>query len=84
MKSVIYSLDVKSISPQSFRLILSQVSSISVITFEPDQRVSYKTSGASSENSNQPAHPRSLIRVYGVCLKMLWIRRYPRSALQKL
>ena len=43
-----------------------------------------KIACAPSEDSDQPAHPRSLIRVLAVRLKTLWILGYPRSASRKL
>ena len=35
---------------------------------------------APSENSDQPGHPPSLIRVFAVCMKKSWILSYPLSA----
>ena len=39
---------------------------------------------ASSENSDQPGHPPSLIRVFAVRMKKAWILSYPLSALRRL
>ena len=39
---------------------------------------------APSEDSDQPGHPPSLIRVFAVCLKKHWVLSYPLSALQRL
>ena len=35
---------------------------------------------ASSEDSDQPGHPPSLIRVFAVCMKKPWVLSYPLSA----
>ena len=39
---------------------------------------------APSEDSDQPGHPPSLIRVFAVCMKKAWVFRYPLSAQQRL
>ena len=39
---------------------------------------------APSEDSDQPGHPPSLIRVFIVCMKKAWILSYPLSAQQRL
>ena len=39
---------------------------------------------ASSEDSGQPGHPPSLIRVFAVGMKKLWVLSYPLSALPRL
>ena len=35
---------------------------------------------APSEDSDQPGHPPSLIRVFAVCMKKAWVLTYPFSA----
>ena len=39
---------------------------------------------APSEDSDQPWHPSSLIRVFTVCMKKAWVLSYPLSAQRKL
>ena len=39
---------------------------------------------ASSEDSDQPGHPPSLIRVFAVRMKKAWVLSYPLSALRRL
>ena len=39
---------------------------------------------APSKDTDQPGHPPSLIRVFAVCMKKLWILSYPLSAKQRL
>ena len=39
---------------------------------------------ASSEDSNQPGHPPSLMRVFAVSMKKHWVLSYPLSAQQRL
>ena len=36
---------------------------------------------APNEDSDQPGHPPSLIRVFAVCMKKAWVLSYPLSAL---
>ena len=51
---------------------------------EPGHSIFYKNACARSADSDQPAHPRSLIRVFTVRLKTLWILDYPQRALRRL
>ena len=37
-----------------------------------------------SEDSDQPGHPPSLIRVFAVCMKKAWVLSYPLSTQQRL
>ena len=39
---------------------------------------------APSEDSDQPGHPPSLIRVFAVHMKKAWVLSYPLSAQQRL
>ena len=39
---------------------------------------------APSEDSGQPGHPPSLIRVFAVCMKKAWVLSYPLSAQRRL
>ena len=39
---------------------------------------------APNEDSDQPGHPPSLIRVFAVCMKKAWILSYPLSAQRRL
>ena len=39
---------------------------------------------ATSEDSDQPGHPFSLIRVFAVCMKKPWVLSYPLSAQRRL
>ena len=52
--------------------------------FEPPHDKSNKMAGAPSEDSDQPGHPPSLIRVFAVCMKKAWILSYPLSAQRRL
>ena len=49
------------------------------VLYEPNVR-KYLLTCAPNEDSNQPAHPRSLIRVFVVHKKILWILGYPKRA----
>ena len=51
---------------------------------EQGDSISFENACAPSEDSDQPAHPRSLIRVFAARLKTLWLFGYPRSALRRL
>ena len=41
--------------------------------FSEKKNIAFPTLFEPSEDSDQPAHPRSLIRVFAVRLKMFWI-----------
>ena len=43
-----------------------------------------KMACASTEDSDQPGHPPSLIRVFAVSMKKAWVLSYPLSALRRL
>ena len=43
-----------------------------------------KTNCAPSEDSDQPWHPPSLIRVFAVCMKKAWVLSYPLSGQRRL
>ena len=47
---------------------------------EPPQKNSNKMARAPSEDSDQPGHPPSLIRVFAVRMKKAWVLSYPLSA----
>ena len=51
-----------------------------VSTYEPQREKTYPLTCAPTEDSNQPAHPRSLIRAFVVRMKKLCILGYPKSA----
>ena len=50
-----------------------------VIIFEPQHNKTNKMTGASSEDSDQPGHPSSLIRVFTVGMKEPLVLSYPLS-----
>ena len=52
--------------------------------FEPLHDKPQKIICAPSEDSDQPRHPPSLIRVFAVRIKKHWVLSYPLSALQRL
>ena len=52
--------------------------------FEPRRDKTNKMACAPSEDSDQPGHPPSLIRVFSVCLKKARILSYPLSAQRRL
>ena len=43
-----------------------------------------KMACAPSEDSDQPGHPPSLIRVFAICMKKAWILSYPLRAQRRL
>ena len=53
-------------------------------TFEPPHDKTYKMAWAPSEDSDQPGHPPSLIRVFAVRMKKAWVLSYPLSAQERL
>ena len=52
--------------------------------FEPPHDITYKMICAPSEDSAQPGHPPSLIRIFAVRMKKAWALSYPLSAQQRL
>ena len=55
-----------------------------ILTFEPPHDKTNKMAWAPSEDSDQPGHPPSLIRVFAVRRKKAWVLRYALSAYQRL
>ena len=53
-------------------------------TFEPPHDKTNKMTFAPSQDSDQPGHPPSQIRVFAVCMTKHWALSYPMSALQRL
>ena len=51
---------------------------------EPPRDKTNKMACAHSEDSDQPGHPPSLIRVFAVRMKKAWVLSYPLSAQQRL
>ena len=55
-----------------------------IYIFEPAHDKTYKMACAPSEHSDKPGHPPSLIRVFAVRMKKVWVPRYPLSAQRRL
>ena len=51
---------------------------------EPHHDKTNKMSCAPSEDSDQPGHPPSLIRVFTVCIEVAWTLSYSVSAQRRL
>ena len=51
---------------------------------KPPHDKTHKMACAPSEDSDQPAHPPSLIRVFAVRMKKAWVLNYPLSAQRRL
>ena len=56
----------------------------SALIFEPQHDKTNKMACASSEDSDQPGHSPSLIRVFAVRMKKTWALNYPLSAQRRL
>ena len=56
--------------------------SVNIDPNEPPQDKTNKMACAPSEDSDQPGHPPSLIRVFAVHMKKAWVLSYPLSAQQ--
>ena len=54
------------------------------IIIEPPHDKTNEMIWAPSEDSDQPGHPPSLIRVFAVCMKKAWVLSYPLSAQRRL
>ena len=77
--------------PESnLRLLDPQSDSLSILgtqlqgIHEPPHDKTNKMAIAPSEDTDQPAHPPSLIRVFAVNLKKYWVLSYQLSALRSL
>ena len=55
-----------------------------IYTYEPPHDKTYKMACASSEDSDQSGHPPSLIRVFAVRVRKVWVLSYPLSTQQRL
>ena len=55
-----------------------------VIKIKPPRDKTNKMAWVPSEDSNQPGHLPSLIRVFAVRIKEAWILSYPKSAQRRL
>ena len=55
-----------------------------LMLFEPLHDKTNKMACAPSEDSDQPGHPPSLIRVFAVRMKKAWVLSYPLSAQRRL
>ena len=54
------------------------------VRFEPPHDKINEIARAHSEDSDQPGHPPSLIRVSAIRMKKVWVFSYPLSALRRL
>ena len=69
----------------SYNLVGNTVPQLKLpITFEPAHDRTNKMTCAPSEDSDQPGHPPSLIRVFAVHMKKAWILSYPLSTQLRL
>ena len=68
----------------SLVLIKSISTTLIYILFEPADDQTNKMNCAPSEDSDQPGHPPSLIRVFAVRMKKPWVLSYQLSAQRKL
>ena len=53
------------------------ISSMSSLIFEPAHDKTYKMACAPGEDSDQPGHSPSLIRVFALSMKKVWVFSYP-------
>ena len=63
---------------------LKQYTHVSNYSNEPGHSIFYNILCALSDDSDQPAHMRRLIRVFAVRLTRLWVLGYPLDALRRL
>ena len=52
--------------------------------FEPPRDKTNKIACVPSEDSDQPGHPSSLVRIFAVRMKKAWVRSYPLSTQRML
>ena len=55
-----------------------------LVSFEPPHDKTSKMACVPSEDTDQPGHPPSLIRVFAVRMKKAWVLSYPLNALRRL
>ena len=55
-----------------------------ILIYEPPHDKTNKMACAPSEDSDQPGHPPSLIRVFAVRMKKAWVLTYPLNAYRRL
>ena len=65
-------------------LTVIQTFCFGLIIIEPPHDKNNKMVCAPSEDSDQPGHPPSLIRVFAVRMKEAWVLSYPLSAQRRL
>ena len=65
-------------------VVLVYYYTVSIKTFEPPNDKTNTMACASSEDSDQPGDPPSLIRVFAVRMKKAWVISYPLSAQRRL
>ena len=53
---------------------------LDILVYEPLHDKTNKMTSAPSEGSDQPGHPRNLIRVFAVCMKKAGVLSFPLSA----
>ena len=70
--------------PESAVVFRQDLCSIGMTKFEPDHDKTNKMVCAPSEDSDQPGHPPSLIRVFAARMKKAWVLSYPLSAQRRL
>ena len=63
---------------------LSLLKVAELLLYEPPHGKTNKMACAPSEDSDQPVHPPSLIRVFAVRMKKAWVLSYPLSAPRRL
>ena len=61
-------------------LVSCSLTWIERLLYEPHNGKTNKMARAPSEDSDQPGHPPSLIRVFAVRMKKAWVISYPLSA----
>ena len=66
----------------SVKLVLSASFKLSI--FEPPRDKTNEVARTPSENSDQPGHPPSLIRVFADRMRKAWVLSYPLSAQRSL
>ena len=55
-----------------------------ILLYQPPRDKTNKMACAPSEDSDQPGHPPSLIRVFALRMKKAWVLSYPLSAQRRL
>ena len=81
--SLLLLADVSQVTNRDIQMFTDGQAAI-IASFEPPSDKTNKMACAPSEDSDQPGHPLSLIRVFAVRMRKAWVLIYPLNAQRRL